>query len=146
MKNKKGFIAVSIIFSFFIVFLLLLTINLTAYAQNRILLNQVKKDIKAKTLLKYKMSLCSIEKEMIDDNNTKIVRLTVNNTETSDDDKYSYSLDNITFNDTNTFEVTSNGTYQVYIKYKKNNNEKSGICSITVNEFTEIDFCQDIVN
>lgn len=138
MKNKKGFIAVSIIFSFFIVFLLLLTINLTAYAQNRILLNQVKKDIKAKTLLKYKMSLCSIEKEMIDDNNTKIVRLTVNNTETSDDDKYSYSLDNITFNDTNTFEVTSNGTYQVYIKYKKNNNEKSGICSITVNEFTEI--------
>lgn len=138
MKNKKGFIAVSIIFSFFIVFLLLLTINLTAYAQNRILLNQVKKDIKAKTLLKYKMSLCSIEKEMIDDNNTKIVRLTVNNTETSDDDKYSYSLDNITFNDANTFEVTSNGTYQVYIKYKKNNNEKSGICSITVNEFTEI--------
>lgn len=138
MKNKKGFIAVSIIFSFFIVFLLLLTINLTAYAQNRILLNQVKKDIKAKTLLKYKMSLCSIEKEMIDDNNTKIVRLTVNNTETSDDDKYSYSLDNIIFNDTNTFEVTSNGTYQVYIKYKKNNNEKSGICSITVNEFTEI--------
>lgn len=138
MKNKKGFIAVSIIFSFFIVFLLLLTINLTAYAQNRILLNQVKKDIKIKTLLKYKMSLCSIEKEMIDDNNTKIVRFTVNNTETSDDDKYSYSLDNITFNDTNTFEVTSNGTYQVYIKYKKNNNEKSGICSITVNEFTEI--------
>lgn len=138
MKNKKGFIAVSIIFSFFIVFLLLLTINLTAYAQNRILLNQVKKDIKDKTLLKYKMSLCSIEKEMIDDNNTKIVRLTVNNTETSDDDKYSYSLDNIIFNDTNTFEVTSNGTYQVYIKYKKNNNEKSGICSITVNEFTEI--------
>lgn len=138
MKNKKGFIAVSIIFSFFIVFLLLLTINLTAYAQNRILLNQVKKDIKAKTLLKYKMSLCSIEKEIIDDNNTKIVRLTVNNTETSDDDKYSYSLDNIIFNDINTFEVTSNGTYQVYIKYKKNNNEKSGICSITVNEFTEI--------
>lgn len=138
MKNKKGFIAVSIIFSFFIVFLLLLTINLAAYAQNRILLNQVKKDIKSNTLLKYKMSLCSIEKEMIDDNNTKIVRLTVNNTETSDDDKYSYSLDNITFNDTNTFEFTSNGTYQVYIKYKKNNNEKSGICSITVNEFTEI--------
>lgn len=138
MKNKKGFIAVSIIFSFFIVFLLLLTINLTAYAQNWILLNQVKKDIKAKTLLKYKMSLCSIEKEIIDDNNTKIVRLTVNNTETSDDDKYSYSLDNIIFNDINTFEVTSNGTYQVYIKYKKNNNEKSGICSITVNEFTEI--------
>lgn len=46
MKNKRGFIAVSIIFSFFIVFLLLLTINLTAYAQNRILLNQVKKDTK----------------------------------------------------------------------------------------------------
>ena len=138
MKNKKGFIAVSIIFSFFIVFLLLLTINLAAYAQNRILLNQVKKDIKSNTLLEYKMSLCSIEKEMIDDNNTKIVRLTVNNTETIDDDKYSYSLDNITFNDTNTFEFTNNGTYQVYIKYKKNNNEKSGICSITVNEFTEI--------
>lgn len=137
MKNKKGFIAVSIIFSFFIVFLLLLTINLTAYAQNRILLNQVKKDIKSKTLLDYQMSLCSIEKEIFDDN-TKIMRLTVNNTETSDDDKYSYSLDNITYNETNTFDVTSNGTYQVYIKYIKNNIEKSGICSIVVNEFTEI--------
>ncbi len=138
MKNKKGFIAVSIIFSFFIVFLLLLTINLAAYAQNRILLNQVKKDIKSNTLLEYKMPLCSIEKEMIDDNNTKIIRLTVNNTETSDDDKYSYSLGDVTHTDINTFEVTSNGTYQVYIKYIKNNNEKSGICSITVNEFTEI--------
>ena len=138
MKNKKGFIAVSIIFSFFIVFLLLLTINLTAYAQNRILLNQVKKDIKSKTLLDYKMSLCSIEKEMIDDDNSKILRLTVNNTETSDDDKYSYSLDNITYNETNTFDITSNGTYQVYIRYIKNNLEKSGICNITVNEFTEI--------
>lgn len=138
MKNKRGFIAVSIIFSFFIVFLLLLTINLTAYAQNRILLNQVKKDIKSKTLLDYKMSLCSIEKEMIDADNSKILRLTVNNTETSDDDKYSYSLDNIIYNDTNTFDVTSDGTYQVYIKYIKNNSEKSGICSITVNEFTEI--------
>lgn len=138
MKNKKGFIAVSIIFSFFIVFLLLLTINLTAYAQNRILLNQVKKDIKAKTLLEYKMSLCSIEKEMIDDDNTKIMRLTVNNTEISDDNKYSYSLGDVTHTDINTFEVTSNGTYQVYIKYIKNNKEKSGICSITVNEFTEI--------
>lgn len=138
MKNKKGFIAVSIIFSFFIVFLLLLTINLTAYAQNRILLNQVKKDIKSKTLLNYKMSLCSIEKEMIDDDNTRMMRLTVNNTEISDDNKYSYSLDDATYTDINTFDVTSDGTYQVYIKYIKNNNEKSGICSITVNEFTEI--------
>ncbi len=46
MKNKKGFIAISIIYSFFIVFLMLLTINMTSYAQNRILLGQVKKDMK----------------------------------------------------------------------------------------------------
>lgn len=46
MKNKKGFIAISVIFSFFIVFLMLITLNLTSYAQNRILMNQIKKDIK----------------------------------------------------------------------------------------------------
>ena len=44
--NKRGFFAVSIIFSFFIVFLLVLTMNLATYAQNRTLLNHVKKDIK----------------------------------------------------------------------------------------------------
>ena len=53
MKKKNGFLAVSIIFSFFIVFLMLIAINLTSYAQNRILLNQVKKDIKAKAELKF---------------------------------------------------------------------------------------------
>lgn len=51
LKNKNGFIATSIIFSFFIVFLMLLVINLTSYAQNRILMNQVKKDIKLTTNL-----------------------------------------------------------------------------------------------
>ena len=52
MKKKNGFLAVSIIFSFFIVFLMILTINMTSYAQNRILLNQIKKDIKTTTNLK----------------------------------------------------------------------------------------------
>ena len=53
MKKKNGFLAVSIIFSFFVVFLMLIAINLTSYAQNRILLNQIKKDIKAKAELKF---------------------------------------------------------------------------------------------
>ncbi|MBE6161555.1 MAG: hypothetical protein E7158_05015 [Firmicutes bacterium] len=52
MKKKNGFLAVSIIFSFFIVFLMILTINMASYAQNRILLNQIKKDIKSETNLK----------------------------------------------------------------------------------------------
>ena len=45
--NKRGFFAISIIFSFFIVFLLILVMNLATYSQNRILLGQVKKDIKS---------------------------------------------------------------------------------------------------
>ena len=49
--NKKGFFAISIIFSFFIVFLLIIVMNLATYSQNRILLNQVKKDIKSQTHL-----------------------------------------------------------------------------------------------
>ena len=52
MKKKNGFFAISIIFSFFIVFLMLITMNLTRYAQNRILLAQVKKDIKNTSKLK----------------------------------------------------------------------------------------------
>ena len=71
MKNKRGFIAVSIIFSFFIVFLLLLTINLTAYAQNRILLNQVKKDTKNSLNLE---ATIQAEKIDIDDFVSNIVR------------------------------------------------------------------------
>lgn len=53
MKKKNGFLAVSIIFSFFVVFLMLIAINLTSYAQNRILLNQIKKDIKSEAELKF---------------------------------------------------------------------------------------------
>ena len=47
MKKKNGFFAISIIFSFFIVFLMIITINLARYAEDRILMNQVKKDIKS---------------------------------------------------------------------------------------------------
>lgn len=53
MKNNKGFISTSIIFAFFITFLLLLVIIITSYAQNRILMNQVKKDIKSDLVSKY---------------------------------------------------------------------------------------------
>lgn len=56
MNKKKGFIAISIIFSFFIVFLMLLTLNLTTYAQNRILMNQVKEDIKKELILNTSLS------------------------------------------------------------------------------------------
>lgn len=53
MKNNKGFISTSVIFAFFITFLMLLVIIITSYAQNRILMNQVKKDIKSKLVIKY---------------------------------------------------------------------------------------------
>ena len=52
MKKKNGFFAISIVFSFFVVFLMLITMNLTRYAQNRILLAQVKNDIKNTAKLK----------------------------------------------------------------------------------------------
>lgn len=52
--NKKGFISTSVIFAFFIAFLMLLMIIVTSYAQNRILMNQVKKDIKSNLVGKYK--------------------------------------------------------------------------------------------
>lgn len=61
MKNKKGFIAISVIFSFFIVFLMLMMLILTSYAQNRILMNQVKKDIKSNNNL-----VLSENKEIVD--------------------------------------------------------------------------------
>jgi hypothetical protein len=64
MKNKNGFIATSIIFSFFIVFLLIITINLTAYAQNRILMNQIKKDIKNEITLKYTTTNTNTDPEL----------------------------------------------------------------------------------
>lgn len=42
MKNKHGFIAISLIYSFFLVFLMTLVTILTNYTHNRILLNGVK--------------------------------------------------------------------------------------------------------
>lgn len=43
-KNNKGFIAISLIYSFFLVFLVTLLSTVATYAQNRILLNDVKKE------------------------------------------------------------------------------------------------------
>lgn len=44
MKNNKGFIAISLIYSFFLVFLVTLLMVVNNYAENRILLNDVKKE------------------------------------------------------------------------------------------------------
>lgn len=44
MKNNKGFIAISLIYSFFLVFLVTLLIIVNDYAHNRILLSDVKKE------------------------------------------------------------------------------------------------------
>ncbi len=43
-KNNSGFIAISLIYSFFLVFLMVLLVILNNYAQNRLLLNDVKKE------------------------------------------------------------------------------------------------------
>ncbi len=44
MKNNKGFIAISLIYSFFLVFLVTLLMIMNSYVHNRVLLNSVKKD------------------------------------------------------------------------------------------------------
>lgn len=43
-KNNRGFIAISLIYSFFLVFLVTLLMVITTYARNRILLTDVKRD------------------------------------------------------------------------------------------------------
>lgn len=47
MKNKKGFIAISLIYSFFLVFLMVMISILAKYVNNRILVNALKNDIKS---------------------------------------------------------------------------------------------------
>lgn len=44
MRNNKGFIAISLIYSFFLVFLVTLLMVVNEYAHNRVLLNDVKKE------------------------------------------------------------------------------------------------------
>ncbi|MBQ6840774.1 MAG: hypothetical protein IJO63_01500 [Bacilli bacterium] len=46
MKKKNGFISISVIYSFFIVFLLLLTLMMSTYVNNRYVYNIYKTDIK----------------------------------------------------------------------------------------------------
>ena len=46
MMQKKGFIATSLIYSFFLVFLILMSTILARAANNRILLNAIKGDIR----------------------------------------------------------------------------------------------------
>lgn len=46
MKNNKGFLSISVVYSFFIVFLALLLFIVSSYINNRTLLNKVKNDIK----------------------------------------------------------------------------------------------------
>lgn len=44
--NKKGFISISVVYSFFLVFLAIIVSIILIYSQKRILLNEVKKDIR----------------------------------------------------------------------------------------------------
>lgn len=44
MKNNKGFIAISLIYSFFLIFLITLLAIVNSYVHNRVLLNNVKKE------------------------------------------------------------------------------------------------------
>lgn len=46
MKNNKGFISISIVYSFFLIFLLLLVFIVEDFANNRILLRNIKTEIK----------------------------------------------------------------------------------------------------
>ncbi|NMA50330.1 MAG: hypothetical protein GX951_00570 [Mollicutes bacterium] len=48
MNNKKGFISISVIYSFFFIFLLILVLIVGTYANNRVKLNEYKKDLKEK--------------------------------------------------------------------------------------------------
>lgn len=47
MKNKKGFIATSLIYSFFLVFLMLMVTILTSSVSNRVLVGRIKDDIRS---------------------------------------------------------------------------------------------------
>lgn len=47
MKNKKGFIATSVIYSFFLVFLMLMVTILTSSVNNRVLVGRIKEDIRS---------------------------------------------------------------------------------------------------
>ena len=48
MKNNKGFISISIIYSFFVIFMLLLVLIMSTYVNNRVQSNVYKNDIKMK--------------------------------------------------------------------------------------------------
>lgn len=50
MKNKKGFISISVIYSFFVIFLLFLVLIMSSYINNRFKFNVYKNDIKKKLL------------------------------------------------------------------------------------------------
>ncbi len=64
MKNNKGFIAISLIYSFFLVFLMVLLAILTNYTQERILLNDVKKETQEylNTIKDFEKKLANIAK------------------------------------------------------------------------------------
>ncbi len=61
MKKKKGFIATSLIYSFFLVFLMLMMTLLAKSVNNRILTNSVKKDIREDIELKSGLINLNIE-------------------------------------------------------------------------------------
>ncbi|MEG0977345.1 MAG: hypothetical protein RSF02_02200 [Bacilli bacterium] len=54
MKNKKGFISITVVYSFFLVFLMMLLSITASYVNNRMLLKTMKDDVK--TSLGYNMS------------------------------------------------------------------------------------------
>lgn len=106
MKNKKGFLAISVIFSFFIVFLMLITLILASYAQNRILMNQVKKDIKNNLNLTIKIPEKPVVLVPVNDSTVKI------------EDYIYYDPTNTSYNNSTFSTAFSNGDYTRYSVYK----------------------------
>lgn len=66
MLNKKGFMSMSLVYSFFIVFIAIIISLLVGYSKNNALLNNIKDDIKSdinvgSSVITYKPNLDTIE-------------------------------------------------------------------------------------
>ena len=123
MNKKNGFMAISIIFSFFVVFLLLISLNISRYYQNGIFKQQLKND-----------ALLAVD----DSFSKKSEVLDFYTTVTSTSADISFKVKNINFEDSISF-CYSNTKENLFSKNMSDEVLKRDNCIIHIN-------CTDIVH
>lgn len=140
LNKKNGFIAVSIIFSFFILFLLLVALNISRYYQNGILNKQTKKDILGIIDKSFNNKTEVINLNAVTASTSADISFTIKNIKESDNISFCYSniKENIFTKNSLTESLIADNCLEVSKKQNENYSLSFNNLSINTNYYAHV--------